>query len=170
MAWNKNLQECSFRGVVFDVMKTDDSADRAIAEHAYPYLDGADVEDLGRGARRVSIEAFFWDGVVAGDTPADSRLESGYENRLREFLKVLDAPGSGELIHPVFGSIKTAQVTRYTIRHEAENVDQCAVSVEFIESTPGNPFFTRDLAAQQSDAVGIKGDVARGKLASPLKQ
>ena len=74
MAWNKNLQECSFRGVVFDVLKTDDSADRAIAEHAYPYLDGADIEDLGRGARRVSIEAFFWDGVVAGDTPADSIL------------------------------------------------------------------------------------------------
>lgn len=146
MAWKDSLLAAAFRGFEFDILKTDDSADRAVAEHSYPYLDGADVEDLGRGARRVSVEAIFYGG--------------DYERRLQTFIKVLDEAGAGELVHPVFGSIKTAQVVRYTIRHEADNVDQASVSIEFVESTPSNPFFSQQLASQKADAVGQQGGIA----------
>lgn len=152
MAWSETLLDASFRGVKFDILKTEDSAERAVAEHAYPYVDGADIEDLGRGPRRISVEAIF-----CGDD---------YETRLQAFLATLDQPGAGEFIHPVFGSIKNAQATRSTIRHEADNVDQASFSIKFVESTPGNPFFDRSLPSQKADAITQHGSAANASAIS----
>lgn len=146
MAWSQTLQDASFRGIVFEVVKTDDSSERAIAEHTYPFVDGSDIEDMGRGARRISVEAVFY-----GDD---------YETRLQKFLAVLDQAGAGEFIHPVFGSIKHAQAVRSSVHHDAENPDYASVPVEFIESTPGNPFFDRSLPSQMADAVPQHGLLA----------
>lgn len=145
MAWEQTLLDASFRGVAFDIVKTDDSAERALAEHSYPYVDGADVEDMGRGAHHISVEAVFYG--------------PDYETRLQAFLAVLDQPGAGELIHPVFGSIKNAQVARRSIHHSADDVDQASVVIEFIQSTP-NSFFTQQLASQKADAVAQHGSAA----------
>lgn len=150
--WADTLLDASFRGVTFDIIKTEDSAERAVAEHSYPYIDGADIEDLGRGPRHISVEAIFF-----GDD---------YEARLQAFLAVLDQPGAGELIHPVFGSIEFAQATRSTVRHEADNVDQASFSIEFSESTPSNPFFDRSLPSQKADAVGQHGALASASAIS----
>ncbi|OHX21248.1 DNA circularization protein [Chromobacterium sphagni] len=139
MAWDKTLLDASWRGVKFDCVKTQDSSQRATASHEYPYLDGADVEDLGRRARRVQISAVF----VGND----------YENRLQAFLQELDKPGSGELIHPVFGSIKHAQLLDYDIVHEADSRDYCQVALAFVEATPGNPFFVQQLPVQKAQAI-----------------
>lgn len=146
MAWAQTLLDASFDGLVFEIVKTDDSAERAIVEHSYPYVDGSDVEDMGRGARHISVEAIFY-----GDD---------YETRLQAFLAKLDQSGARELIHPVFGSIKKAQAARSSVHHDAENPDSASVSVEFIESTPGNPFFDRSLASQKADAIPQHGALA----------
>lgn len=145
MAWTNTLLEASFRGVTFNCIRTDDSADRATAEHSYPYVDGADVEDLGRGARKVSIEAIFF-----GDD---------YEQQLKEFIQVLDVAGEGDLTHPVFGMM-FVQLNSYRIHHEADNVDQASVSLEFTESTPSQPFFDRKVASQKADVITQQGAVA----------
>lgn len=146
MAWEFTLQDASFRGIIFEIVKTDDSAERAIAEHSYPYVDGADIEDMGRGANRVAVEAVF----------------SGfdYETRLQQFLAVLDQAGSGEFIHPVFGSIKSAQVARRAVHHDADNPDYASVTIEFIESIPAAPFFNRTLPGQKAEAVSQQGALA----------
>lgn len=146
MAWAQTLLDASFKGIVFEVVKTDDSSERVTVEHSYPYVDGADIEDMGRSARRVSVEAVFY-----GDD---------YETRLQAFLAVLDRSGAGEFIHPVFGSIKNAQASRSSVHHDAENPDYASVPVEFIESTAGNPFFSRELASQKADAVSQHGAAA----------
>lgn len=143
MAWTQTLLDASFKGIVFDVVKTDDSSERSTVEHSYPYVDGSDIEDMGRGARHISIEAVFY-----GDD---------YEIRLQAFLAMLDQPGSGEFKHPVFGSIKNAQATRSAIHHDADNPDHASFTIEFIESTPGNPFFDRTLTSQKVDAVEQHG-------------
>lgn len=154
MAWAQTLQDASFRGVIFDIVKTGDAADRSIAEHSYPYVDGSDIEDMGRGARHISVEAVFY-----GDD---------YESRLQEFLDALDQPGAGAFIHPVFGSFRFAQVVRYAVHHDADNIDQAQVSAEFVESTPGNPFFTRSLPAQMAEAVAQYGAVATAAATSGM--
>lgn len=152
--WSQTLLEASFRGVKFDCISTDDGFEKATVEHLFPYLPGAEVEDMGRGPRKVSIQAIFY-----GDD---------YEDRLKAFIVELEKPGAGELVHPVFGSMKDAQVTRGSIHHEADNIDQASVSFELTESTAGNPFFTQQSAQQQADAVNQKAQAARDASAFTL--
>ena len=147
MAWADTLLDASFRGVTFDCLRAQDSAQRDSASHEYPYLDGADVEDLGRKARRITMSAAFFG--------------KDYENRLQSFLKVLDEPGHGELIHPVFGSIKEAQLLNYEIGHDADSPDYCTVELAFVEATPGNPFFVQQLPVQKAEAVSLLAETAR---------
>lgn len=147
MSWEKTLLDASFRGVVFDCMRTQDNAQRDTTSHEYPYKDGADVEDLGRKARQIAISAVFFG--------------NDYELRLQKFIAELDKPGAGELIHPVFGSIKQAQLLSYSIGHDGDSPDYCTVDLQFVEATPGNPFFVRQLPAQRAAAVSLLAGTAR---------
>jgi len=147
MSWANNLQVASFRGVQFDVMRTRDGRRRSTARHEYPYIDGADIEDLGAGARSFSLSAVFW-----GDD---------YDDRLRAFIAVLDQGGSGELIHPVYGSIPKAQLDDYDIEHDANEPDHCLVQLRFEESTPSNPFFVKQLPAQQAQSISALATTAQ---------
>lgn len=139
MAWKDDLLEGSFRGVKFDVTRTDDSAQVDVARNAYPYVDGEDVEDLGQGAREIRVGAIFF-----GDD---------YKTRLDAFLAAITQRGAGELIHPVFGSIKNAQVVTWAVSHDADSPDACTVDVQFVRSTPGSPFFTQQLPSQKADTT-----------------
>lgn len=139
MAWEDALLDASFRGAKFDCVRTRDAAQHDVARFAYPYRDGEDTDDLGRRARDISITAVFF-----GDD---------YELRMRVFVKVLDARGPGELIHPVFGSIKV-QVLDYDVEHDADSPDAATVTVRMIETTTSNPFFVQELPAQKAAAAG----------------
>ncbi|MGC0153272.1 DNA circularization protein [Chromobacterium vaccinii] len=147
MSWETQLQDASFKGVKFDVTRTRDDARRDLAEHEYPYMDGANVEDLGRKARRFDIDAVFWG--------------KNYETKLQALVKVLETAGAGELIHPIFGSIPAAQLDSYTIEHDAERPDYCTVSMKLVEATPGNPFFVQQLPEQKAAAVSSLTSTAR---------
>lgn len=150
MAWKDNLLDASFRGVVFDCQATQDGAKRDIAQHEYPYQDGADLEDLGCKARQFTLQAVFF-----GDD---------YDTRLQAFLAVLDQPGAGELVHPVYGSIKQAQLLDYQVEHSADEVDSCRVALQFAEHTTSQSFFSRQLPAQQ--AAQVKLPAAAGMVAA----
>lgn len=150
MAWKDNLLDASFRGVVFDCQATQDGAKRDIAQHEYPYQDGADLEDLGRKARQFTLQAVFF-----GDD---------YDTRLQAFLAVLDQPGAGELVHPVYGSIQQAQLLDYQVEHSADEVDSCRVALQFTEHTTSQSFFSRQLPAQQ--AAQVKLPAAAGMVAA----
>lgn len=146
MAWAQTLLDASYKGVTFETIGTDDSFELATAEHSYPYVNGSDIEGLGLGPWRTTIPAIFY-----GDD---------YEVRLQAFLDVLRQPGSGELIHPVFGSIKDVLAIKPSIKHDAENPDQAQVNIEFVQSTPGNPFFDRSLPSQIAETVSQHGALA----------
>ncbi|MCL1618331.1 DNA circularization protein [Ralstonia pseudosolanacearum] len=143
MAWKDNLLPASFRGVAFEVIETEDVLQRAVVEHEYAYVDGADTEDLGEKARPLSIQAIFW-----GDD---------YEFRLRDFIKVLQEPGDGELVHPVFGT-RQVQLISSRIRHTAEMPDAATLVLEFKESRVGQPFFNATITAAKTDAVTDSAD------------
>lgn len=154
MSWKDNLLEASFRGIVFDVISTDDDAERAHARHEYPYQDGGDVEDMGRHVRLFKLRA-----IIFGDD---------YEQRLQKLIAALDEPGPGVLVHPVFGNIDHALACGYRIRHHAEEVDSCTISLDFEESVPAQPFFSRQLSSQKADAVGFVAIAASAASGSVL--
>lgn len=139
MSWSDSMLDVSFRGVRLDVINTRDSWSRDIAQHEYPYIDGADIQDMGRKARNIRLSALFW-----GDD---------YDSRLQSFIAALDKPGAGELIHPIYGSMPNMQAIECQISHDAENVDYCTVELVFLESKTGNPFFTQDYPTAQADVI-----------------
>ncbi|HHG9999146.1 TPA: DNA circularization protein [Yersinia enterocolitica] len=139
MSWSDSMLDASFRGVKFDVINTRDSWSRDTAQHEYPYIDGADVQDMGRKARNIRLSALFW-----GDD---------YDSRLQSFIAELDKRGAGELIHPIYGSMPNMQVIECQVGHDAENVDYCTVELVFLESKTGNPFFSQDYPTAQADVI-----------------
>ncbi|TVO57521.1 DNA circularization protein [Denitromonas halophila] len=154
MAWADSLLECTFRGVALEVLSTSDGAARALALHTYPWVDGADVEDMGREPRSPTLTALFY-----GDD---------YEARLKAAIAVFDQAGAGELVHPVFGAMNV-HLRRYGIEHEADGVDQARVSLEFVEARDQpQPFYSRALPVQQAQAVSAQSAVVRSAAAGAV--
>lgn len=145
MAWKDNLLDASFRGVTFDVLRTRDRGERALVEHEYPYRPGAEVEDMGRKARRISMTAVFYG--------------QEYEAGLAALLEALEKPGKAELIHPVFGSV-TVCAGPYDIPHEGEQPDYVEVSLEFVEAAPDNPFLGASGRNGKAQDAGLRADGA----------
>lgn len=148
------IQKPSFRKAEFECTQAKDSAQRDTATHEYPYIDGADVEDLGRKARQITMTATFF-----GD---------GYTDKLQNLLVQLETPGPGELIHPVFGSIANAQVLSYQVAHQADNPNSCSVEMSFVEATPGARIFTEKKAVQKAEEIKEKTEEANKKGVSAL--
>lgn len=139
MAWETDLQDASFRGIKFDIISTRDSVQRDIAQHEYPYKNGANIEDLGEKPRSLQCQA-----VLFGDD---------YETRLQSFIAALDERGQGELIHPVFGSMPDMQCYVYQVNHDADNPDYCTIDIQFLQSGLDVEFYARDWPLSQADAI-----------------
>lgn len=139
MAWETDLQDASFRGVAFDIINTRDSMQRDIAQHEYPYRDGANIDDLGAKPRSLQCQAVFF-----GDD---------YESRLQAFMAALYTRGPGELIHPVFGVMPDMLCYVYQVNHEAENPDYCTVDLQFLQDGLDVEFFVREWPLSQADAI-----------------
>ncbi|TNI12697.1 DNA circularization protein [Aeromonas veronii] len=152
MGWRDNLQPASFRGVRFEVTATDEQVSRDHVAYEYPHVDGADVKDLGRKARPLRLTAFLW-----GDR---------YEYQLQTLMAALDEPGTGELIHPIYGSVPSVIVTGYSIRHDAESPDSCTVELNFLENRTGAVLFASELPEMFGDALFDELDALIDELAA----
>jgi len=139
MAGETDLQDASFRGVAFDIINTRDSMQRDIAQHEYPYRDGANIDDLGAKPRSLQ-----WQAVFFGDD---------YESRLQAFMAAIYTRGPGELIHPVFGVMPDMLCYVYQVNHEADNPDYCTVDLQFLQDGLDVEFFVREWPLSQADAI-----------------
>lgn len=154
MAWKDSLLDCSFRGVVFDVIDVDDSLAKAAAIFEFPYQDGGEVEDLGAHPERFTLNAIFF-----GDD---------YKARLTKFLDAVNRRGAGELVHPVWGSMPLVVALGAQVRHAAPEPDAATVRVEFVVSSAERPFFGGSTASQKAGAVVGHGDRAASSALSRM--
>lgn len=154
--WANQLLPASYRGIVFNCLSIEDNFEKSLVEHAYPYVAGADIEDMGRGPRQISVQAFFYGDV--------------YEAELEAFVVALDVPGVGEFMHPVLGPIPNAQVVRGSVHHEADAIDQATLSFELVESTAGGPFFYQQTTLQMAEAINQAAQAARTQSGSLLSR
>ncbi|MGY6773617.1 DNA circularization protein [Gallibacterium sp. ZY190522] len=127
MGWTVPIRQASFRGVKFDVITVDDSFDRDTVEHAYPYVNGADIEDLGLTPRTVTFEAIF-------NGP-------GYLTDVKRLLAALQKPGADTLTHPIFGRMQNMLCRSMSLRHDADYINYASVDLTFVETTPAKPIF-----------------------------
>lgn len=92
-----------------------DGFEKSIAVYEYPYVDGADTEDLGQRARRVQIRCWF--------------IDDRYEEH-KEFLAYLDSRDLFDLNHPQYGLLK-GRLLSVSVNHD-DKIDTAEIDLDFI--------------------------------------
>ncbi|TXE27152.1 DNA circulation protein [Serratia marcescens] len=133
------LMPASYRGVTFDCIYTRDTLAKDTVVYAYPYRDGAEVDDQGMKAMNFRLTAIFFG--------------NRYQTQLKAFLKALKTAGPGELVHPVYGPIPRVQFLEAGVEHEVEPLNAVTVELVFIEATTEQALFAD--AVQDVDSSGL---------------
>ena len=95
--FHADLQEASFRGVVFEVPDASTQFGRRVETHEYPGKDAPVHEDMGLAVRRFSVAA-----VVRG---------AGWHGDALKLEAALSEGGPGTLIHPYYGEMEVIVLT-----------------------------------------------------------
>ncbi len=146
MAWTETLLDATFRGVSFHCERVGRAGQRSIAEHEFPYSAGAELEDMSLGPRRIRLRAVFF-----GDT---------YEDELAQFVDALEAPGAGELVHPIHGAMNVMSQA-WEDEHDADFVDGAILNVNFVEDSVRELVFTESSTSAKTDAIASGADACR---------
>jgi prophage DNA circulation protein len=119
MSWRDDLRPGSFRGVAFRVREHEAEGGRRGELHEFPDRDDPWFEDLGRSARRWSVEAI----VIGADyMPARDALAAACEAR-----------GPGTLVHPFLGTLTVVCVT-FSYKESTAEGGMATFSMEFAEA------------------------------------
>ncbi|MCX8957229.1 DNA circulation protein [Erwinia psidii] len=157
------LMPASFRGIEFDCLFTRDTLAKDTVTYAYPYRDGEEIEDQGLKAVNFRLLAIFWG--------------NRYQTQLKAFLNALKTSGTGELVHPVYGSVPDVQFLEAGVFHEVEPVNAVTVDLVFVESGQPDALFATAHYEADGDSIldsaivwfgdamdrlrGIQQDIAR---------
>lgn len=143
MSWKEKLLPGSFRGVPFSIESSDGEIGRRIALHQYPQRDKPFAEDLGRKARRFTLEVFV--------------LGLDYITGRDALIEALEKPGSGVLIHPYLGQMTATVLEARGPKESTREGGMARFSVTFVES--GEKVFP-SAAADTGRQIQEKADIA----------
>lgn len=118
--WRDRLRDASFRGVPFSVEGDDASFGRRVQLHEYPNRDKPYTEDLGRAARRLTINAY----VIGGD----------YADQRDRLIAAVETNGPGTLVHPQYGEMQGSINGTVKVSHSSAEGRMARISFEFVES------------------------------------
>lgn len=145
MSWPDSYLPASFRGVAFECLSTSPEVTRSTVAHSYPFRDGAEIEDLGLQATRHSLRAMLF----------GANAEAQYQ----QLLVALEAPGPGELSHPVHGQL---QVVVESVRpsFDADNTDSVTLEITFVEDGTRVHVFGAVIPEATLDSVTLATDAS----------
>lgn len=112
--------------------RIDDQSGRRKAIFTFPYKDGQATDDLGAKGRQFQIETLFHG--------------KGYKKGINDLLTSFADPRPGDLIHPVFGSIRCVP-TDWEIGHSSEASEAATMRITFITHDFDISFKENDRAA-----------------------
>jgi prophage DNA circulation protein len=142
VSWRDELRQASFRGVTFEVESHELTSGRRVQLHEYPLRDKPYAEDMGRKARRCSIECFL--------------LGADYLAAADQLEEALAASGPGALVHPWLGTRRVA-VDEYRRRETTREGGYVKFTITFVEAgQAAEPDAVTDTAwavDQQADAA-----------------
>jgi prophage DNA circulation protein len=138
--WKDNLRPGSFRGAPFVIESSDGEIGRRFELHQYPLRDEPYAEDLGRKARRFTLDLFV--------------LGAEYMAGRDALIAAFEQAGPGLLVHPYLGEMTVAALD---VRGPAESTREGGMArftATFVEA--GAALFPKPTA----DTVGDVGDAA----------
>lgn len=136
----------SFRSAEFTVPTNDLEFGRRTKVHEFPLRDDPYVEDLGRKARRFSVEVF-----VAG---------LGYMAARDALIAEIEKPGDGLLTHPYYG-ILNVTVVDAKVRETSREGGKATFNITFVEAGAEIfPTSETDTASSTDAAATVASDSA----------
>lgn len=120
MSWRDRLREASFRGVRFHVLSGDVQFGRRTVLHEFPLRDKPFVEDMGRRARLVNVEA-----VILGPD---------YMTGRDALIAAAEQPGGGKLVHPTHGELQVTLTEPLRISETTAEGGICRIAMTFVEA------------------------------------
>jgi prophage DNA circulation protein len=149
MSFRDRLRQASFRGVPFELEAEEHQGGRRKAVLEVPGRDEPFVQDLGRATQIVRLEAL----VIGAD----------YDLRRDALLGALERPGTGELVHPNYGT-RRASVTEAKVVWTNREQGLARFSITFVlnptEIALGASVDGPSLAATASSSVGAAAQAA----------
>ncbi len=142
----------SFRNAEFIVPTDDFEFGRRTTVHEFPLRDLPYVEDLGRKARRFTVEAF-----VAG---------ADYMAQRDALIAEIEKPGPGVLVHPYYGTLNVTVVDGGKVRQTSRDGGKATFTITFVESGENVfPSASADTAAGTDAAATVASDSALAAFA-----
>lgn len=143
MSWRDQLREASFRGVKFHVQSHDASFGRRTVTHEYPLKDKPYIEDLGRRARSLNVEA-----IIIG---------AEYMTGRDSLIDACEKAGAGTLVHPYYGEMQVTITDAIRISESFDKGGMCTISFSFVEAGeftyPAQTADTQTKVAKQAETV-----------------
>ena len=120
MTWRDKLQPGSFRKVPFRCISSGGLIGRRWLIHEYPNRDLPSAEDMGRKARKVTVEIYVFGANYMAERDA--------------LIKALDAAGPGTFVDPYLGSMQAAATEVRGPRHSTREGGMARFTVTFAEA------------------------------------
>lgn len=133
----------SFRAATFVVPADDLQFGRRTEAHEFPLRDTPYIEDLGRAARRFTVEVF-----VSGPD---------YMVQRDALIAELEKPGPGLLTHPFYGILNVTAIDQPRVRQSSREGGKATFTITFIEA--GENIFPTAVTATAA-SVDAAADVA----------
>lgn len=150
----KTTGKGTFRNVPFLVIEEQKQAGgRRLVKREYPLRDTGGVNDLGKKLRSRTFSA-----CILNSNAETARDEAG------ALMDALDAPGSGELVHPDFGTVDV-MVDSWECRTKADELNYYAFTVTVYPSLQDT---APDAETDTSAAVPAQAVAVTGSLGDTL--
>jgi prophage DNA circulation protein len=124
MSWRDQLRKASFRGVEFLTHEASGGFGRRTVTHEYPLRDKPYVEDLGRKARTIELEAFVLATAANG---------FNYMPRRDALIAALEEAGPGVLVHPYLGELRVS-LTESKLSEKTAEGGMARFALTFVEA------------------------------------
>jgi prophage DNA circulation protein len=154
---NIETETGSLDGIDLEMVDISDHSESSIVRYEYPYVDGADLENMGLKAGTCKIRCYFY----------DNEAQSTYNDHII-LLNKLKGCGEHELLHPIYGVMK-GMVDSVDVRKDDRQ--RCAeIDISFvkrgIDAIQPSVADTVDAAQEGAFSAGVTEQLA--ELAADL--
>lgn len=142
MTWKDGLRPASFRGVAFHTRDRGSESGRAIVTHEYPKRNTPYSEDMGREARKWSVDAY-----VVGDD---------YMSRRDALIRACEQPGPAAYTDH-WGRSGRVVCDKVAVKETSDEGRMARLTLSFIEAGAAMPVATPATAAGLAGAASALG-------------
>jgi len=155
----------SYRDVEFIFVDSSVLGGRKVAIKKFVNTDRQLVEDLGLEQRSYNVTGYV---TLVGDEYKENALgttSTSYLDKRDRLVEALEAPGTGKLVHPMYGVLYEMAVTSYTLNESVTSVGIGRLDITFeISNADGLPEADETTISEISSANDAVLETSRSRI------